>query len=117
MNWQINKDNMFESRYRHDSEKRIFKFCYQTKTGELLFDIPWTYHNVMILAYGKKKFEDYVRGICFWGKDIIYLRMHENEKWLKDTKNMLREQGVSKKVKIIWGEKAAKELEEDLRGL
>jgi len=116
-NWVINREHIFESVYKHDKEQRIFKFCCQPETGELLFDIPWTHHNIMILAYGKKRFDDYIRGICFWDKNIIYLRMHENEKWLKDTENMLREQGIPKKIKIMWGEKAAKELEEDLREL
>jgi len=116
-NWIIDKEKVFSSIYRYDSAKRIFKFCYQPKTGELFFDIAPTPHYVMILAYGKKRFEDYVRGICFWYKRTIYLRGHENEDWLKQARQMLRKQGISRKIRVIWGKKAACELREDLKGL
>lgn len=117
-NWLINKENIFDSRYKYSSDnQRIFKFCYQPEAKELLFDVSPTHHNILILAYGKKKFDDYVRGICFWNKKTIYLRMHENKDWLKLTKKMLRENGVPKNIRIVWGERAAKELAEDLKGL
>lgn len=116
-NWLINECSIFDSIYRYDSDKRIFKFCYQPESRELLFDIAPTHHNIMILNYGKMKFPDYVRGICFWDKKVIYLRMHENGDWLKATERMLRRCGIAKNIRIIWGEEAAWELREELKGL
>jgi len=116
-NWLINKRALFSSIYKHDNTKRIFKFCCQTESGELLFDIPYTHHKIMILNYGKGKFDDYIRGICFWDKQTIYLRGHKREDWLKQTEKMLRQQGISKNIRIAWGIKAAEELKDDLRGL
>lgn len=116
-NWAINQCAVFNSQYRYDRDKRIFKFCYQPKSGELLFDLAPIFHRDMIDAYGRKKFNDYVRGICFWEKRIIYLRGHKNEAWLKATEKMLRRCGIAKNIRVIWGEKAAIELADDLQGL
>ena len=114
--WGIDPLRIFQSRYKYDGQ-RIFKFAYQPVSGELLFDIAGVHHDTMILNNGKRKFEDYVRGICFWDKKIIYLRGHENEHWLRITKAMLKKNGISSGFRIIWGEDAAAELEKDLRGL
>lgn len=115
--WIVDPKNVFLSRYKHDSSKRIFKFCYQPETEEFIFSVPWTHHNIMILNYGKRKFDDYVRGICFWDKETIYLRMHVNEVWLNLTKNMIRKQGIPQNIRIIWGKEAARGLAEELQGL
>ncbi len=114
--WRIDKDRLFRSLDRSDPTVRIFKFCYQPVSGELIFDGSH-FHADMIRKHGRRKFDDYVRGICFWKKRIIYLRGHENETWLKKTKAMLRQNGVGRHIRIIWGEKAALELRHDLAGL
>ncbi|MBF0385677.1 MAG: hypothetical protein HQL27_07365 [Candidatus Omnitrophica bacterium] len=117
INWIIKEGKVFKSFYKYDTAKRIFKFCYQPVTGELLFDIAPKHHNIMILNNGRKKFDDYIRGICFWDKKIIYLRGHDNAKWLKETKEMLYSNGIPRNYRVVWGEKAALELADDLRGL
>jgi hypothetical protein len=66
---------------------------------------------------GSMQFNDYVRGICFWDKRIIYLRGHANGQWLERTKRMVYTNGVPKRFRVIWGKKAALELAEDLEGL
>ncbi|MCX5641905.1 MAG: hypothetical protein NTY10_01480 [Candidatus Omnitrophica bacterium] len=43
--------------------------------------------------------------------------IHESLDWLKQTKKMLREKGLSKRIRVEWGEKIHKELAEELRGL
>jgi len=113
--WDIDPLRVFQSRYKYNGQQ-IFKFAYQPVLGELLFDIAGVHHDTMILNNGKRKFEDYVRGICFWEKKIIYLRGHENEQWLKITKAMLSKNGMPADYRIIWGEKAAAELAKDLYG-
>lgn len=115
--WLLGTKKIFLARYRYDLKKRIFKFAWQPVTGELLFDVYPTHHEVMIYNLGRRNFEQYVRGICFWDKHVIYLRGHENEEWLKRTKTMLRHNGVGWNIRIIWGEKAAWELRNDLVGL
>lgn len=82
-----------------------------------MFDIAPTCHNIMISNYGKHKFTQYIRGICFWEKKIIYLRGHKNKPWFKATEKMLRSNGIAKDIRVIWGEEAAWELSEELRGL
>lgn len=114
--WSLVRDKIFQSWCQHDSSVRIFKFCYQPASGELIFDGSY-FHADMLRKHGCCKFDDYVRGICFWKKKIIYLRGHENEVWLKRTKAMLRQNGVGRHIRIIWGEKAAQELRYDLVGL
>ena len=114
--WTLYIGKVFQSTYKYDS-KRIFKFAYQPDSGELLFDIAPTFHDQLIRNCGKRKFNDYVRGICFWDKRVIYLRGHENEVWLKTTKIMLRENGIPATYRIMWGKRAAEELETDLKGL
>lgn len=117
-NWLIDPEDIFASIYRHSSDRqRIFKFCYQPETGELLFDVLPTPHSILVKTYGKKKFDDYIRGICFWDNKTIYLRMHENKGWLVLTKKMLRQNGVPRNIRIIWGSKAAEELADDLKNL
>ena len=116
-NWKIDPKRVFNAKYMHDQGSRIFKFCFQPDTGELLFDIPPTHHNMIIKNNGKMQFNDYVRGICFWDKRVIYLRGHTNERWLEKTKKMVYANGISKDFRVIWGEKAARELAKDLEGL
>ena len=116
-NWSINKEGVLLSLYRYSDDNKIFKFCYQPDSGELLFDISHIHHYTMILNYGKKKFDDYIRGICFWDKKIVYLRGHENSECLKSTKKMVKENGIPRNFRVIWGKKAAMELEKDLVGL
>ena len=114
--WDVDPLRVFQARYKYDGQ-RIYKFAYQPITGEILLDIAPTHHYLMILNNGKKKFNDYIRGICFWDKKIIYLRGHENEQWLKITKAMLRKNGIPADHRVIWGNDAATELEKELRGL
>lgn len=114
--WNIDKDNILESRTK-GGVGEIFKFCYYVASGEFLCETAPMHHNIMILAFGSYKFGEYVRGIYFKEKKIVYLRGHEKEDWLEATAKMLRQYGVPKKVRIIWGEKAAKILAKDLEGL
>jgi len=81
------------------------------------FDTAGIHHDSMILNNGQGKFNEYIRGICFWKKRVIYLRGHENENWLKATKTMVRKNGVSAHFRVIWGVDAATELANELRGL
>ncbi len=114
--WTIELDRIFRSCDRNDTKIRIFKFCYQPVSGELIFDGSY-FHADMLRKHGCQKFDEYVRGICFWKKRVIYLRGHANEDWLNKTKAMLRQNGVGRHIRIIWGEKAAHELRHDLIGL
>lgn len=114
--WDIDPARIFQAKYKFGGQK-MFKFCYDPESEELLFNIPGFHHDLMILNNGKKEFDDYIRGICFWDKKIIYIRGHENKHWLKITKLMLRQNGIGRHIRIIWGEKAAFELREDLLGL
>lgn len=116
-NWKVNNKAVFQSVYRFDAGQKIFKFCYQPNIGELLFDVPGVHHNMIILNQGIMEFDDYVRGICFWDKKIIYLRGHKNEAWLRLTRRMLRDNSLPANYRIIWGKEAAKELAKDLEGL
>jgi hypothetical protein len=115
-NWSIDKKNILESKNKHSGE-RIFKFSYYPEAGELLFAAEPESHMEMIDNLGAHRFGMYVRGIYFREKKTVYFRGHEDEKALEETKQMLRENGVPESVRIIWGEKAAKELAEELRGL
>jgi hypothetical protein len=114
--WDIDPSRVFQSRYKYNGQ-RIFKFAYQPETRVLIFDTTGVHHDTMILNNKQGKFEDYVRGICFWTKRVIYLRGHENENWLKVTKAMLRKSGVPANYRVVWGGDAATELETELRGL
>jgi len=114
-NWIINKKNILESRTEFGG--RIFKFSYHPKSGEFLFATKLTHHNAMIHSFGKYPFDEYVRGIFFPEKKMAYFRMHESLDWLEQTKKMLREKGLPKKIRVGWGEKIQRELAEELRGL
>ena len=114
--WDMNRDKVFRSTYKYDGQ-RIFKFAYQPVSGELLFDVAPTHHDMMVLNNGQGKFNDYIRGICFWQKKIVYLRGHNNAQWLQATKTMLRRNGVPANYRVVWGIDAATELETELRGL
>lgn len=116
-NWIIEPGRFLRATYKYGDKGRIFKFCFQPEKEELIFDIPGIHHNMMILNHSSKKFNDYIRGICFWDKRVIYLRGHTNEGWLKATKKMVYANGVPKSFRVIWGPEAAKELAEDLKGL
>ena len=76
------------------------------------FDHKYTYLN-----FGSHKFHEYVRGIFFEEKKIVYLRMHEKEDWLKKTEKMLRENNLPQDIKVMWGKEAYVILGKDLRGL
>ena len=114
--WNIKYPEVLESACRYTGEKP-FKFSYHPKSDEFLFSTPGTPHNLMILNYGHHPFEEYVRGIYFREKKVIYLRMHEDISLLRETVKVLRWNVVGKDIRIIWGEEAAWELREELRGL
>lgn len=114
--WEIDKDNILESRMKV-GDKKIFKFCYHPASGEFIFGAEPESHKEMIVEHGIHRFECYVRGIYFREKKTVYLRMHEREPDLLKTCMMLRQKGLPDGERIIWGEKAAKELVEELRGL
>jgi len=116
VNWNIEKKNILQSTNKLNG-KQIFKFCYHPLSGEFLVGAEPASHKEIVSDYGIHRFESYVRGIWFCDKKAIYLRMHETLDWLDATKQMLINNGVPKSIRIIWGEKAAKELAEELRGL
>jgi CO dehydrogenase/acetyl-CoA synthase beta subunit len=116
INWNIDKENVLESINKHSSG-RIFKFCYHPLSGEFLMGAMPENHKEIVIEHGIHRFDNYVRGIYFADKMTVYLRWHDNEAYLNDTKAMLRENGVPEEIRIIWGEKAARELADDLRGL
>ncbi|PIU40789.1 MAG: hypothetical protein COS99_08705 [Candidatus Omnitrophica bacterium CG07_land_8_20_14_0_80_42_15] len=114
-NWIINKHNILNTSMAQGIP--IFKFSYQPDSGQFLFAEAPMRHNIMIKVYGNHTFDEYIRGIYFKEKKIVYLRGHEREDWLKGTKKMLRSHGVPKTIKIVWGEKVARKLAADLEGL
>ncbi len=114
--WNIKYPDVWNSETKCGKEK-VFKFSYHVKSGELLIAPLGIHHNIMILSDGKFRFEEYVRGIFFREKRIIYLRMHENLEWLKRTEEIFRINGLPKSVRIMFGEKAANRLKGDLEGL
>lgn len=114
--WTIDNKNILNSIYSPTGEI-IFKFSYQPESREFLCAPEPTNHASMILNYGKKKFNDYIRGIYFKEKKTVYLRGHANKNWLKDTNVMLRKYGVPQTIKIVWGPNATKSLSAELRGL
>ena len=95
----------------------ILKFCYNPTTGEFLCGPSTSFHREIIKAHGQGLFNDYVRGIYFQAKKIIYLRHHERGGWLILTQRFLRERGTKKNIKIAWGKIAAQSLSRELRGL
>ena len=104
--------------WRHKiTGKRLFKFLWQPQSKEFLMVYYPFNHKYAALNFGGHNFSEYVRGILFEEKKIVYLRMHSKEDWLKKTKKMLRENGLPEDVKVIWGKEAYKKLEEDLQGL
>ena len=114
--WDIDTSRILESKTRAGAS-RIFKFSYQPDSGEFLCAVSPMNHSIMIKLFGSKTFEHYIRGIYFREKWTVYLREHERKDWLETTALMLRHYGVPRSMRIIWGRKAARELEEDLRGL
>jgi hypothetical protein len=114
--WNIKYPDVWNSETKYGKQK-VFKFSYHVKTGELLIAPYGIHHNIMILNYGRFPFKEYVRGIFFREKRIIYLRMHENKKWLKKTEGILRINELPKSIRVMYGEKAAKKLSKDLEGL
>ena len=114
--WDIDTRRILESRARTGSS-RVFKFSYQPESGEFLCAVAPMNHSIMIRLFGSETFEHYIRGIYFRQKWTVYLREHERKDWLEMTALMLRHYGVPLNMRIIWGRKAARELEEDLRGL
>ena len=115
--WHIDPENILGSRSRESGEG-VFKFCYCPKTGEFILDVRPAYHADIVRRHGScGDFEQYIRGIYFDYKKTVYLRGHERKDWLKKTETVLRKYGVSNSICIVWGDKAAKELEYDLRGL
>ena len=115
-NWDMDPNNILGARYKYRDEG-IFKFSYHPVSGEFLFAIEPTPHNMMVANSGSYSFKEYIRGINFHRKNTVYLRMHDNKEWLEQTKKMLREHGLPSNVRIVWGEDAAHELREDLKGL
>lgn len=114
--WYINNSNILDSKSKAGG-CFVFKFCYYPDTGEFLCDVTPFCHQEIIEKYGKQQFDDYVRGIYFREKGIVYLRQHFEEEYLIQTRSFLRKYGVKSNIRIIWGVDAARELAYDLRGL
>mgnify|MGYP000082393925 CR=1 FL=1 len=104
--------------WRHKvTGKRLFKFMWQPESKEFLMVYYPFDHKYACLNCGSHKFHEYVRGIFFKEKNIVYLRMHERKDWLKETEKMLRENNLPQDIKVMWGKDAYKILEEDLKDL
>jgi len=114
--WELDRKNILDSMNKQSGEQ-IFKFSYHPVSCELLFGAEPESHKEMIVEHGIHRFESYVRGIYFRERKVVYLRGHDDNDYLEKTRDMLREYGLSDDVRVIWGEKAAKELAEELRGL
>jgi len=116
-NWEKFSDSILDWRYKGTTDEVLFKFAWQPEDGEFLFSSYPTPHKVFIWNFGTHKFDEYIKGIYFRDKRIIYLRGHKREEWMKKTEKMLRQNGVSDDIEIIWGKEATKRMEEDLKGL
>jgi len=104
--------------WRHKvTGKGLFKFMWQPESKEFLMTYYPFDHKYACLNFGNHKFHEYVRGIFFEEKKIVYLRMHEKEDWLKETEKMLRENNLPQDIKVMWGKEAYVILGKDLRGL
>jgi len=113
--WKRNDMFIINSKYRYDSEPML-KFCYQPEKNIIVFVHRGTNHAGALRSVSKN-FNEFVRGIYFRHKNVIYLRMHKNKEWLEKTKKMLEENNLPKGTQVVWGSEWAKKLEEDLRGL
>ena len=116
LSWVINPENILRS-FERDGDRPLFKFSYQPKTGEFLCAAYPVNHCEIIEKYGAKEFNDYIRGIYFENIKTVYLRGHVRQDWLEKTRDMLRENGVPKSVRIVWGTDVAIELKDKLIGL
>jgi hypothetical protein len=114
--WDIKYPDVWNSITKYTKD-RIFKFSYHPESREFLFAPRGVTHDIMIRAYGKYRFEDYVRGIMFWDKKTVYLRMHHNAELLTKTIKVFRINNFPEDIKIMHGPKAAKSLADDLKGL
>jgi len=88
------------------------KFCLHTATREFIIGSGGSIHANLIRAYGPARacFDDYVRGIYWKDKNIIYFRDYsldnaENFKILYWAKEILERLGRKKKIKVILGSK------------
>ncbi len=115
--WENYSGSILDWKWKGTSDVVLFKFAYHVEDGEFIFGMYPDHHKVLIWNYGKHKFEEYIRGIYFREKKIVYLRGHEREDWLKKTEKMLRENGVGEEIRIMWGKEAAEKLKEDLKEL
>jgi hypothetical protein len=114
--WQIDFKELLKSKDKATGEP-IFKFCFGPDTREFFFGVKPQNHKTLVAAYGELKFGDYVRGIYFLEKKLIYLREHQNKPWMMQTHFILRRLGVPGEIPIIWGTEAAESLREELAGL
>lgn len=114
--WQVDFLNILNSIDKSTGQK-IFKFCYSPISREFLFGTKPTDHKGLIRGFGKLTFDEYIRGIYFEKENIIYLRGHEKSLWFVETFFILRRMGVPKSTPIVWGKKAAEQLQEELKGL
>ena len=114
--WVIDDRNILDSKTKKEGYD-IFKFCYSPETGEFLCDVWPSNHREIMQTYDARKFNDYVRGIYFKTKRIVYLREHENKAWLVKTREFLRQHGARQNTRVIWGKSAARELDYELKGL
>ncbi len=85
--WIINLRNILNTKTRYSNP--IFKFSYHPESGQFLFAEAPMHHNIMIKIYSDHAFDEYIRNIYFKEKKTVYLRGHEREGWLKDTKKCL----------------------------
>ena len=113
--WDIDRSNIINSTLKNTHEP-IFKFAYHVPTNEfLIMARPKDHegHMQMIAKYGRHNFKEYIRGIWLKKDKIIYFREHFDEAWLKAAEKMLRENGVPGTIRIIWGDAAEDELENE----
>jgi len=91
-----------------------YKFCYQPNTKE--YFEGFTSHTTMILGR-RRNFCNYVRGIIliYKNNEIIYLRGHENKRWLEKTKKFCNKKFPG--TKVVYGSYWAEKLRRELGGL
>ena len=116
-NWNQGPTWILGSRTRLYGEP-VFKFCYQPTTRKLWLGHGRTQdHKTILNVKSGITLDKVVRGIYFPDIRTIYLRDHERQDWLEQTKAMLEANGLPKGYRVIWGPAAASKLRSRLEGL
>ncbi|OGC91441.1 MAG: hypothetical protein A2W25_00340 [candidate division Zixibacteria bacterium RBG_16_53_22] len=114
--WDIDLRNLLKIRDKATGQG-IFKFCFSPESKEFFWGIRPQDHKTLVRNMGKLAFGEYVRGIIFRERNIIYLRDHAERERLIAAKRLLRRMGVPKDMRVDWGAEVAVELKDELAGI